>query len=170
MRARGSLIALAAVVVAVVIQTTLFAPGAVRILGAAPNLVLLVVVVAARWLDPEPALYLGFTAGILVDLLGSGPLGLWAMSLTVVAYLTVRLRDHVADGPFVVGAGILGLTFAGQLVFVVFGTLFGLETVTDPQLARYLVLPSVYNMVLAAPLFWIMAKLLSPQRKVWAAS
>ncbi len=168
MRSRGLAIALASVVLSVVIQTTVFAPDSVRLFGTAPNLVLLVVVVCARWLDPEPALFLGFTAGLLVDLLGSAPLGLWAMSLTVVAYLTLQVRGRVADGPLVVGIGILGLTFVGQFLFVVLGTLFGLQTITDPQLVQNLLLPSIYNVILAPAVFWVLARLLRPQQRVWS--
>ncbi|HHC09462.1 MAG TPA: rod shape-determining protein MreD [Actinobacteria bacterium] len=170
MRSRGTALALVLVVAAVVAQTTVFGADGVRPFGSAPNLVLLLVVVCARWLDPEPALFLGFTAGLLVDLLGSAPLGIWAMCLTVVAYLTLRVREHVADGPFVVAVGILGLTLVGQLLFVVLGTLFGLQTISDPQLPRKLVLPALYNVALAAPAFWLGAKVLRPHQRTWVGT
>ena len=76
--ARPVALSILLVLVAVVIQTTLFGPGRIQPFGAAPMLVLAVVIACARYLDSEPALLLGFTAGLLLDLLGgsrAGPVG-----------------------------------------------------------------------------------------------
>ena len=47
---------LALVVVAVILQTTLFGEGRLQPLGASPALVTLLVIATVRFLDPEPAL------------------------------------------------------------------------------------------------------------------
>jgi len=75
-------VALLSVVLAIVLQTTLFGSGRIQPLGVAPALVTLVVVLVAPYLETEYHLLLGFTAGILVDLVGSGTLGIWAMTMT----------------------------------------------------------------------------------------
>jgi len=168
MRARPVLAALTLVLAAVVIQTTVFAPGMIQPFGAAPNVVLLTTIATARYLETEAALLVGFTAGFLVDLLGGAPLGLWAISLTVVAYVAIRLKPRAELGPLMIAAGVFGLTLLGQVVFVFVGTLFGQETVSDPQLIRKIILPAVYNVILAAPVFWVASKALHPSVRRWA--
>ena len=84
MNARAIGLALLVVVTTVAIQTTTLGPGSLQLFGASPNLVTLVVIGLARYLDDEPAILIGFTAGVFLDSLGSSVLGLWAMSETVV--------------------------------------------------------------------------------------
>ncbi|MFB3099456.1 MAG: rod shape-determining protein MreD, partial [Acidimicrobiia bacterium] len=67
-RHKNTLIALGLVLIAIVLQTTLF--GQVRPLTIAPAVVLLTVIACARYLEPEAALLVGFTAGIVSDLVG----------------------------------------------------------------------------------------------------
>ena len=50
--------------VAIVLQTTLFAR--LEQFAIIPDAPLLIVILAARWLDPDPALLLGFTGGIVL--------------------------------------------------------------------------------------------------------
>lgn len=168
MRARPVVIALGLVVLAVVLQTTVFAPGNIQPFGAAPNLVLLVVIGCARYLDSEPALLVGFTGGLLVDLLSSSPLGLWAMVLTAVAFLTLKVRKRAADGPVAIAVGVFALTLVGQVLFVFVGTLFGQKTIEDPEVLRKLFLPALYNLILAPPVFWGIRAALRPRERSWA--
>lgn len=151
---RPVLVSLTLVVGAVVLQTTLFGPGRLQPFGAAPNLVLLVVIACARYLDPEPALLVGFTGGLLMDLLSGSPLGLWAMVMTAVAYAALRLRRRAEDSVLLGIAGVFLLTVLGQVLFVTFGTFFGQRFFEDPALVRKILLPAVYNAVLAPVVFW----------------
>lgn len=168
MRARPILITLTMILAAVVVQTTIFAPGNLQPFGVAPNIVLLVVIAAARYLDAEPAILSGFTAGLLVDLLGGSPLGLWAIALTAVAFAVVKLRDRVSDSPLALAAAVFGFTLMGQVVFVVLGTLFGQGAISDPQVLRKLLLPAVYNVILAAPVFILTRPLFTRRERGWA--
>lgn len=168
MRARPVAVSLGLVVVAVILQTTVFTTGRIQPLGAAPNLVLLVVVACARYLDAEPSLLIAFTAGLLMDLLAGSPLGLWAISLTVVAYLTNRTKRRAEDGPLWILVGVFLLTVAGQFLYVLLSTLFGQNALGDPELIRKLFLPAVYNVILAAPVFWAVRALLRPKERSWA--
>ncbi len=150
MTGRQIAITLALVVVAVVMQTTVFGDGRIQPLGSAPNMVTLVVIATVRYLDPEPGILIGFTAGLLLDLLGGSPLGLWAMSLTVVAFITLRVRRRADEGWLIVAIGIFGLTLLGQVLFAVGGTLFGQRTLNNPSVVQTMILPSLYNTLLAA--------------------
>jgi rod shape-determining protein MreD len=141
---------LALVAAAVVLQTTLFGDGRVQPFGASPALVALVIMATVRYLEPEQALLVSFTAGLLMDLLGASPLGLWALAMTTVGYLTLRLRHQVDRGVFVIAAGVFGLAFLGNALFSIAGTLFGQRTLSNPDVMRLMLLPALYTVVLAA--------------------
>ncbi len=162
------MLGLVAVVVAIILQTTLFGAGRIEPLGVAPALVVLVVILVAPLIEPEYELLLGFTAGILMDLVGSGTLGLWAMSLTSVAYAASRLRERMAQGPLLIAAIVIGLTVLGQIVFILTSTLFGQNTIAEPQLVAKVVLPAAWNLLLAFPVLWLIKSVLTPKKRRWA--
>ncbi len=134
----------------IVLQTALFGESRIQPFGASPNLPLVTTIAVVRYLDPEPGLLTGFTAGLLMDLLGGSPLGLWAMSITVVAYLTQRYRDRSGEALLAMAVGIFVLSVAGHVLFGIIGTLFGQRFFTDPGVIRLLIAPAAYNVVLAA--------------------
>ena len=159
---RQILISLGAVLLAVLIQTTLF--RRVQPYGVAPDLVLLVVIGAARWLDPEPAVLLGFTAGLLLDLLGSSPLGLRALVMTLVAFGTLRFRSYFEENPFTLLGAIALLSVAGVLLLAVIGTLFGERTFSDVDVWKRIVLVPVYNVIVGIVVLPLLTRLLRPAR------
>lgn len=170
MRGRYVGISLLLVVAAVVVQTAVFGDGRINPFGAAPAAVLVVVLACARHIEPEPALLLGFTAGMLLDLLGGSPLGLWAMAYTVVVYVALRFRSRADDGPVVVGAGILLFTLMANALFLIIGTLFGERFFTSTAVIKNTILPAVYNILVAAAVFPIVTRLIGTrQRFGWSA-
>lgn len=169
MRRSRIVIALIAVAIAIVLQTTVFGAGRIEPLGVAPALVMLVIIATAPHVETEYLVLLGFSAGLLVDLVGSGTLGLWAMSYTVVAFAAGRLRYRFADSVVVSLVAAFSLTLLGQLVYVFLGTLFGQGTVSQPGVVSKIVLPAVWNLVLAYPVFWVMRMVYAPRDRSWAA-
>jgi rod shape-determining protein MreD len=165
MRQGGLPITLLLVVVAALVQTTVFGEGNIQPFGASPAIVTLVVIATVRHLDPEPALLVAFTAGLLMDLLGGSPLGLWALSITTVGYLTLRLRHQADRGAVLVAIGIFGLTLVGNALFSLAGTLFGQHTLTNADVLDLIVLPALYAMILAAGVLPGTSKLLVRGRK-----
>ncbi len=149
-----------------ILQTTLFRE--VRPFAIAPAFVLLTVIACARYLEAEAALMIGFTAGFLTDLVGGSSLGLWAITMTVIAYATVKLRHREVDGMLVVAAGIFVLTVSGQALYTIVSTLFGHSTISQPELWKHLLLPAVWNVVLAAPIFWISNVTMRRGERGWA--
>jgi rod shape-determining protein MreD len=162
-RTRAITLSLLIVALAVVLQTTLFAQ--VRILEVAPDLVLLAVIALARRLEAEPAVLLGFTSGLAIDLLGSSPLGLRALVFTVVAYVTVRTRDRFDINIVAIGMAVFLLSLLGVLLIVVIGTLFGEATFQDPNVFRKILLIPAYNLVLGAGLLPLATLLLVGRRR-----
>lgn len=139
--------ALIVVIVAVILQTTLFAR--LRPLDVPPDVVILAIIGCARWLEPEPGVLLGFTGGLFIDLFGSAPLGLQALAFTLVALVAVRTRDRYAYNVLGVGVAVGLLTFLGIALVAILGTLFGQGTLGDPDILKTLVLVPVYNVGLA---------------------
>lgn len=146
MRTRAIGLSLLLAAIAVLLQTTFFAQ--VRIFEVAPDLVMLTVIALARRLDAEPAVLLGFTSGLAIDLLGSSPLGLRALVLTLIAYAAVRMRDRFDINVLATGIAVLLLSVLGVVLVVVIGTLFGEASFRDPNVFRKILLIPVYNLVL----------------------
>ena len=157
---RNVALALALVVTSVVLQTALFGESRIQPFGVSPNLVLVAAIGSIRYLEYEPGLLTGFTAGLLMDLLGGSPLGLWAMSLTVVAYLTLRAKERAGEGPLTIAVGVFLLSVVAHGLFGVVGTLFGQRFFTDPGVIRLIIVPAAYNIVLAAAIFPLTTRLM----------
>ena len=151
MTARRIAVAVALVAIAVALQTTLFAR--LRPFDAAPALGLLVVMAVARHLPDEAALLIGFLSGLFLDLLSESPLGLWALVTTVVAYATIRLRDRMAGDYRIIGPVVFAVSLGALALFALLGTIFGEKTLADAGVIRKMLLPSLYNTLLAVIVF-----------------
>ncbi|MDJ0791350.1 MAG: rod shape-determining protein MreD [Acidimicrobiia bacterium] len=169
MRRSRIVISLVAVVIAIVLQTTVFGAGRIEPLGVAPALVTLVIVAVAPYVEAEITILLGFTGGILMDLIGSGTLGLWAMSLTIVAYIASRVSYRYKDSVWLSLAAVFVLTVLGQSIYVVLGTLFGQETATEPNVASKILLPALWNVILGYPVLWLARVAFRTRDRSWVA-
>ncbi len=158
-------ISLVMVVIAVVAQTAVFGDGRINPFGVSPAVVIVVVLAFARYLDPEPALLLGFTGGMLLDLLGGSPLGLWAMAYTVAAYTGLRFRERTEDGPLSIGVGVVVLTLLANALFLVVGTLFGERFFTSTEFIKNMVVPAFYNLAIAIVAFPLATRLIGNRRR-----
>lgn len=147
MRARS--VSLLLILLAVLAQTTLFSVGGIRPFRVAPDVVMAVTIVTARWLDDDAALLVGFTGGVLIDLLASSLLGWRALTITVVAYMSVRARSRFDLGLMSGSLVVLVLSLVGVVLLAVIGTLFGQQTLTEPDALRRIMLVPVYNFLLA---------------------
>ena len=161
------IIALGLVVAAVLIQTTVFQH--IRPFGYAPALGLLTVIALARVLEPEQALFVAFTGGFVQDVVGGAPLGLWASTFTVVAFITLKVRDREIVGTPVILLGVFGLTVIGQFTYAILGTLFGQGIINRPGFIGDLLVPALYNVILAYPVFWLVKVTVRPPERTWAA-
>lgn len=90
---------------AVVLDATV-APQ-IEILGARPDLLVLVVVYGGLVLGPRPATIAGFVMGLVADSEMSEYLGLHALALAVVGYLSGGVWDHLVRGNVFVQCGVL---------------------------------------------------------------
>ena len=160
---RRVLISAALLIGAVALQTTLFSD--LRPLDASPALALLVLIAVSRHLAGEPALLIGFGAGLFMDLLAESPLGLWALVMTTAAFVVLRVRDRTEDDPLILAFGVFALTAAALTLFAVLGTIFGEKTLADAGIVRKIVLPAAYNTVLAGLVLRLVSRLLGTHRR-----
>ena len=153
MRLRSVVIVLLVLLMALVLQTTLFSQTE----WFTPDLTLLVVILfGLTRLRPELILALAFVSGLAVDLLGSAVLGLRAIVFTVVAYLAIRTRERAEVGRIITGIWAGLLTLAGVVLLILVGTLFNQTVLLGDGVTDRLILVPIANTVLAlifAPLF-----------------
>ena len=143
---RGLIVA-TILVIAVVIQTTLF--GQIRFVS--PDLVMLVVILLALTrIQPELVLGTAFFSGLLVDLIGSSLLGLRAVVFTIVVYGALRTRERGEIGRFAAAIWAGVLSFLGVFLIVLVGTLFGQTSLLGPDVLNRLLVVPLANLVLAA--------------------
>lgn|GEM_PF-993402 len=161
MKWRRTAVAVALVILGVALQTTLFVR--LRPFEASPALALLVTLAVSRHLGRVPALLVGFCTGLLLDLLSETALGLWALVLTTVAFATVRLRHRFEDDVTLLIPGVFLLSFIGLALYALLGTIFGAQTLADAQVVRKMLLPAVYNTILAPLVLPPITRLIGPQ-------
>ncbi len=155
----------AALVVAALLQVAL-APH-LAIGGVAPNLLLLVVLSLALLRGAGSGAAAGFAAGLVFDLLGTGPIGPAALVLAVVGYLAGSLQENMfAEGwrlpvTVVFIAGLVAeLSYAAVLAVLGVGSPF-LSSLTA------VILPAAaYNGVLALLVYPWLARFLRQERRV----
>jgi rod shape-determining protein MreD len=132
--------------VAVVLQSTLF--GRIRVIT--PDLVLLVaILIALTRIKPELVLAIAFSAGLVVDLLGSSLLGLRAIVFMSAAYIALRTRERADIGRFATALWAGGMTLIGVVLLVLLGTLFGQSTILGEHVLSRLITVPLANMLLA---------------------
>jgi len=158
-----ALTASAAVVVALVLQVTVFPHVAWQ--GIVPNLVLLVVVAAALTRGPEFAAVLGFVGGVALDLAPPADhvAGRWALALVLVGYLAGRLRQGQKPTTSTVVLTVAGASFVGSSVFALTGILLD-DPGTDVGGLLTVVLVAVMWDVLLTP--FVLPPLLGMFRKI----
>lgn len=136
----------------VVVVTALLAQGTVLarlpLPGAAPDLLLVVVVAFALVEGSRSGLITGFAAGMLADLNGDAQLGRLALAYGIVGYVCGLVHDDTERSvvlPFVavgLGAAIAVLVYAGE------GVLLGDPRITGGAVLRSLASTVPYSVVL----------------------
>jgi rod shape-determining protein MreD len=125
-----------------------------RIAGVAANVLLLVAIASGIAGGPERGAVVGFSAGLLYDLLlPTGPVGLSALTFCVVAYFVGRYQGTVVRAARWVTMAIAGLASAAAMVlYVAFGQLVNQTNMLQRRLWVVILVVAVINAVLA-PLF-----------------
>lgn len=146
----------------IILQTTIINRLQEPFFGFSPNLVVVLTILSARWVHPRAALLLGFSAGLFLDLLGGGILGLRALVLTAVAYAAVRATSELPLRSIV---GVWPISLLAEVVLFVVGTLAGRGTLLEAELLQRSLVVPLLNLVLAAVLFPLLARVLTPRER-----
>lgn len=160
-------VALTAVLVALVLQVTLFPHVAWA--GVVPNLCLLVVVGAAMVRGTQFAMLLGFAAGVLLDLAPPADhvAGRWALALIVVGYVAGRMRPDVRPTATAVVATVAACSFVGTSVFAISGLLLRDSSAGVGELLQVIGVAVVWDVLLTPlvlPLVMSLFRRLEPDR------
>jgi rod shape-determining protein MreD len=146
MTPRRFLLGAATVLTALLLQDTVISK--LPLPGAAPDLLLVVVIAYALAEGPLSGMTTGFVAGILADSLADHALGRLALVYAVVGYATGFIEDDTERStlvPFLaVGAGALGAV----MLFAAEGMLLGDPRITLHAVARSVVSSVPYAVVL----------------------
>lgn len=139
---------------AVVLETTF--GGDLRVLGIAPDLMLLLAICGGLVCGPTAGAWIGFFAGLLADLtLTTTPLGLSALAWCLVGWGIGTLRAYLLpDGRAARPAIAFLSTIGAVLLFLIVGELVGQTELVAPGRAfviRVLVVEGLWNALLAIP-------------------
>lgn len=140
------LLGAASVVTALLLQLTVI--GRLPVPGAAPDLVLVLVVAFAFAEGPMSGVVTGFVAGLLADTLSAHELGRLALAYAVAGYVTGMLQDDTERStlqPF--GAVLLGAV-AALGAFSIEGVLLGDPRITLHTVVRAALTSVPYDVVL----------------------
>jgi rod shape-determining protein MreD len=163
-------VALAAVVVALVVQVSLLPHVAWH--GIVPNLCLLVVVAAALSVEAPFALVLGFAAGLTLDLAPPADhiAGRWALALTIAAFLAARVRQDVKPSALAVVGTVAAASFAATSLFALSGVLLDDPAMSVAGLLEVVLVAVVWDVLLTPFVLPPLMKLFARSSPQWAAS
>lgn len=163
------LTALAAVVVALVLQVSLFPHLAWH--GIVPNLCLLVVIAAALTVEAPFALMLGFLAGVALDLAPPADhvAGRWALALTVVAFLAARVRQDVKPTALAVVATVAAGSFVATSLFALTGIFLSDPATSVSGLLEVVLVAVVWDVLLTPFVLPPLMKLFERVTPQWVA-
>lgn len=123
-----------------------------RLPGATPDLVVVVVVALALAAGPATGAATGFAAGLLLDLAppADHPVGQWALVHTVVGYAAGRVAEERERSVLVALLLAAGAAAAAPLAVTAFGAVLGDPRASWSAVSRLLPSAVVYAVVLAA--------------------
>jgi rod shape-determining protein MreD len=162
------LAAFAAVVVALVVQVSLFPHLAWH--GIVPNLCLLVVVAAALTVEAPFAMVLGFAAGLTLDLAPPADhiAGRWALALTIAAFLAARVRQDVKPTAMAVVGTVASASFVATSVFALSGVLLSDPATSVAGLLEVVLVAVVWDVLLTPFVLPPLMKLYARLNPQWA--
>lgn len=132
-----------------------------------PNVLLLVVITLAFVEGPSAGAVSGFVAGSLLDLLSTGPVGAWALVLSIVGYAGGMLQENLfAEGWLApVTVAILAALLA-DFAYLVTLTILGVGPAFWESLFKAVLPRALYNSVLVVLAYPWLARFLRADRSI----
>ncbi len=151
----------AIVFVSVILQMALFSQ--MSLFGSDVNFVAVVVIALGLLGGAVPGAVSGFAAGILIDSILGGTLGVWSLSLMAGGYLAGRWRENydIVSGwvpPLVTGA----LCAVVAIAYAALELMLGVDAQISLLVVREIVVQGILGIVFALPVFPLVRRLLRP--------
>jgi len=156
---------IAALFVAAVLQAAL-APY-VSIGQVVPNFLLLVVVTIALVEGPGAGAAVGFSAGLIFDLLGSGPVGPMLLVLTLTGYFTGLMHENMFAEGWLLPLTVLAIaTLSAEVAYGLILILLGSGAPFWSTFLTKMLPAAVYNTALALLIYPWLARFLRKERPI----
>lgn len=135
----------------------------ITILGASPDLAVLVVMSLGLLGGSVPGAVAGFSIGLLIDTLLLETMGATAITLLTVGYVAGRYREVVGPPTRGVTASLGGgLTLMAAVLFAAIQVLLRVGADVSPLVARDIIVTSLLGAALAIPVHWAIRRLMRP--------
>ena len=140
----------------------------IAIAGITPNFMLLVVVVAALVDGPLRGTVVGFTLGLVFDLVSSGPVGPYALVFTLVGFVAGSLQKNMFAQSWVIPLTVFGLsTLLAEVAYGAILATLGVEVAFWSSVLYRMIPSALYNTALALLVFpWITSALRNSTRSM----
>lgn len=137
------------------------------IFGVTPNFVFVLMATIALLRGSRQGAIVGFTCGLIFDLVGSGPIGVSALAFCVAGTIAGALRQNTfAEGWKLPVLIVIVASFFSELLYATTLLLIG-ETIDFLPTLTDVVLPTTaYNGAIAVGIFPILARFLRQDRSV----
>jgi rod shape-determining protein MreD len=160
---RRTLAIAALIVTALLLQSTVFSD--VRLLGAKPELMYLVVIVLAILEGPSEGAIVGFVGGMFTDFFLNEPKGITALTLTLLGYTVGLARQYiVSPSPLLPTLMVLGGTFAGIVFYETVALLLNTLHTDTASFFRIAAYSAVYTALLTPIVYPILRRVFEGSR------
>jgi len=160
---RRAIAIVAIIVTAVLLQSTVFSQ--LQLLGVRPELLYLVTIVIALHEGPNEGAIVGFTCGLAQDMFLDQPMGITALTLTLLGYAVGMARQYiVSPSPLVPTIVVAIATALGVGFYEIVTFLLGQFDAGFTYAVKVALLTAVYNAVLTPILSPLLRRIVEGSR------
>jgi rod shape-determining protein MreD len=160
---RRVLALIAVIVTAILLQSTVFSQ--LRLLGVRPELLYLVTILIALQEGPNEGAIVGFTCGLAQDMLLDQPMGITALTLTLLGYAVGMARQYiVSPSPLVPTIVVAIATALGVAFYEIVTFLLGQFEAGFTYAVKVALLTALYNAVLTPILAPLLRRIVEGSR------
>jgi len=160
---RRVLALIAVIVTAILLHSTVFSQ--LRLLGVRPELLYLVTILIALQEGPNEGAIVGFTCGLAQDMLLDQPMGITALTLTLLGYAVGMARQYiVSPSPLVPTIVVAISTALGVAFYEIVTFLLGQFEAGFTYAVKVALLTALYNAVLTPILAPLLRRIVEGSR------
>lgn len=139
----------------------------ISILGISPNFFLIIVTVVALTNGSDKGALVGFIAGVILDLMGTGPVGAWALVLTTTGYVAGLLDQHLFAEGWLLPVTVLSVTsLIGEFLYLVLIVMLGASVPFFKSLYALVLPTTLYTILIAVLAFPLLSRLLQEEQNI----